>query len=197
DGVDLTTDAIEVPGNDRLRFAEGDATALPFADASFDVVCAYQMLEHVPDPGAALGEFARVLRPGGFVCVVGPNLVTPISELRGLLSHVWRVRPISTIFVRRPGMPRHPSGNTLPESAVSLVQTSARLTAKLASPRPRFEMRVPDTVPPFHADNDACYLCCPVDLIRFFGGLGFSVVRSAKPGRPAFTGPIAAGTWFA
>jgi SAM-dependent methyltransferase len=42
-----------------------DAQALPFADNSFDVVIANQMLYHVPDPSQALREFARVLRRGG------------------------------------------------------------------------------------------------------------------------------------
>ncbi len=42
-----------------------DAQELPFADNSFDVVVANQMLYHVPDPSLALREFARVLRRGG------------------------------------------------------------------------------------------------------------------------------------
>jgi SAM-dependent methyltransferase len=42
-----------------------DAQNLPFADNSFDVVIANQMLYHVPDPSQALREFARVLRRGG------------------------------------------------------------------------------------------------------------------------------------
>jgi SAM-dependent methyltransferase len=42
-----------------------DAQDLPFADNSFDVVIANQMLYHVPDPSLAVREFARVLRRGG------------------------------------------------------------------------------------------------------------------------------------
>jgi SAM-dependent methyltransferase len=44
---------------------EADASALPFADASFDVVVAMHMLYHVPDPAKAIAEFHRVLKPGG------------------------------------------------------------------------------------------------------------------------------------
>jgi SAM-dependent methyltransferase len=51
-----------VPGAD-LR--EGGLDVLPFADAAFDVVLAVNALQFAFDPGAALGDVARVLRPGG------------------------------------------------------------------------------------------------------------------------------------
>lgn len=50
-----------------------DASKLPFADGSFDAVLACHMLYHVPDAQMALGEFKRVLRPGG-ILVVTTNL---------------------------------------------------------------------------------------------------------------------------
>lgn len=48
---------------------QGDMTALPFSEGSFDAVVAYWSLIHVPmdDHGRAIDEFARVLRPGGRV----------------------------------------------------------------------------------------------------------------------------------
>jgi SAM-dependent methyltransferase len=49
----------------RVTGLAADAQDLPFADNSFDIVIANQMLYHVPDPSQALREFARVLRPGG------------------------------------------------------------------------------------------------------------------------------------
>ena len=50
----------------------GDLLALPFRDASLDAVLCTQVLEHVPDPGRAMGEIARVLKPGGRLLLSGP-----------------------------------------------------------------------------------------------------------------------------
>ena len=50
-----------------VELVGGDACALPLADASFDVVHAHQVLQHVTDPVAALREMRRVTRPGGTV----------------------------------------------------------------------------------------------------------------------------------
>lgn len=50
----------------------GDATRLPFPDASFDRVIASEVMEHVPDDLAALDELHRVLRPGGTLAVTIP-----------------------------------------------------------------------------------------------------------------------------
>ena len=50
----------------------GDATRLPFADATFDRIIASEVLEHIPDDDAAFAELARVLRPGGTLAVTVP-----------------------------------------------------------------------------------------------------------------------------
>jgi len=49
-----------------------DLTDLPFPDAAFDLVLCSHVLEHVPDDRAAMGELARVLRPGGLAVVQSP-----------------------------------------------------------------------------------------------------------------------------
>lgn len=51
------------------RIAIGDAEALDFADASFDVVVAQYVVSAVPHPDRALSEFLRVVRPGGMIVI--------------------------------------------------------------------------------------------------------------------------------
>jgi len=53
----------------RVVFTQGDAHALDFADASFDLVYARYLLEHVVDPERVLREMRRVTKPGGRVAV--------------------------------------------------------------------------------------------------------------------------------
>ena len=48
-----------------------DATALPFADSSFDLVLGHAVLHHVPDLATAFAEFHRVLHPGGTLVFAG------------------------------------------------------------------------------------------------------------------------------
>ena len=56
-------------GVGNVRFAVGDVYALGYPDASFDVVHAHQVLQHLSDPVAALRQMRRVCRPGGLVAV--------------------------------------------------------------------------------------------------------------------------------
>jgi SAM-dependent methyltransferase len=56
------------PGLDAVAFRVGDAQALEFADASFDVAVMALVIHFVPDPAKGIGEMARVLKAGGVAC---------------------------------------------------------------------------------------------------------------------------------
>ena len=71
-GIDMEASQIEMArsvaaagGHDNAFFRTGDATDLPFEDASFDVAHCHAVLMHVPDTQAVLTEVKRVLKPGG------------------------------------------------------------------------------------------------------------------------------------
>ena len=81
-GVDYSREALktsrrkasELPaGRGRLGLLQGDGTQLPFADQSFDRVICSEVLEHIPDYRGVLAEIARVLRPGGLLCISVPR----------------------------------------------------------------------------------------------------------------------------
>ena len=69
----------------------GSATSLPFADASFDLVCSFKVLAHVPDIARALSEIARVTRPGGHMVL---EFYNPWS-LRYVAKRIAGPQPIS------------------------------------------------------------------------------------------------------
>jgi SAM-dependent methyltransferase len=60
---------------DRIRFVEGSCAQLPLPDASMDVVVSFETIEHLraADQPPMIAEFARVLRPGGFLIISSPN----------------------------------------------------------------------------------------------------------------------------
>ena len=74
--VEVTADALALAraeaaerGRTNIDFAVADVHELAFPDATFDVVHAHQVLQHVADPVAALRELRRVCKPGGLVAV--------------------------------------------------------------------------------------------------------------------------------
>jgi SAM-dependent methyltransferase len=77
-GVDASAETIayarERYGAPNVEFVAGDATQLPHASESFDVVCAFETIEHLDDPDAAVAEAARVLETRGTLLASTPNV---------------------------------------------------------------------------------------------------------------------------
>lgn len=122
-------------GLHNLHFTRADGQALPFPDASFDMVLSHAVIEHVADAGRYMRELARVLKPGGtmylstapYLSFAGahlPRLVVPVP-LHLLLGRrlsfgifVWLARHAprvlqepehenSFIKLARQGRPKH------------------------------------------------------------------------------------------
>ena len=80
------------------RYLLADAAALPFADASFDLVVAYNTLMDVADMPAAVAEAARVLEPGGRFCI---SVTHPLADA-GAFDDEGRFVIGGSYFGRRP-----------------------------------------------------------------------------------------------
>ncbi len=67
-------------GADRVHFERGEAEAMPFADATFDVAYANGVLNLCPDKHAAVSELRRVLKPGGRAVIAEITFAEPLPS---------------------------------------------------------------------------------------------------------------------
>jgi ubiquinone/menaquinone biosynthesis C-methylase UbiE len=76
-----------------VTFEQGDATRLPFPDASFDLVFCRYLLIHMADPMAVVREMLRVVKPGGYAIAYEPDLVVELSDppcaALGSINKIW------------------------------------------------------------------------------------------------------------
>ncbi len=85
-GVDVAEDAVDYAreqyAGPNVSFEQGSCTTLPFGDAAFDLVVAFEVIEHLEDWRGFLREAKRVLTPGGQFIVSTPNRLY-YTESRG------------------------------------------------------------------------------------------------------------------
>ncbi len=112
----------------RVSYEQGDAMALPYPDASFDVVSIAFGIRNVADPSRALREFRRVLRPGGRLVVL--EFATPANPLiaAGNAFYCGRVMPLTATLISRD---RSGAYRYLPRSVGSFV-TRERMREMIA-----------------------------------------------------------------
>jgi len=119
----------------KVEIVPGSVTALPFPAASFDAIVSADVLYHVEADETALGEFARVLRPGGVVVLNVPayrwlwsyhdvavqscrrygrrELIAKVSRagLRMQRATFWNTLPFPLVVARRKLLPAPASGS--------------------------------------------------------------------------------------
>jgi len=88
--LEYGADGAEVAHGRGLATLRGDATRLPFADASLDLVMAFDLLEHLHDDDSAVAEVRRVLKPSGTYLVAVPADPKLWSSHDEAVDHVRR-----------------------------------------------------------------------------------------------------------
>jgi SAM-dependent methyltransferase len=91
--VDISAPAIAKLQAHGANAIQGLVSALPFQDGAFDLVCAFDIVEHVADDDAALSELSRVAAPGATFLIsvpLHPSRWTPFDDFVG---HCRRYEP--------------------------------------------------------------------------------------------------------
>ena len=180
-GIDLTP-ALLTAGRERLAAAglrnvllqEGDATALPFVDGSFDIVVCRSSLHHFPDPAQAVAEMGRVCRPGGRVVV--SDMIAPSAEVRDAFDELHQ--HIDPSHVRA----------LLEREVADLVETVGPLTYGDTS-----STTLPiDVILTSAADRDATMAAINDDIDR--NATGFDPVRDGDQVLVKFTATVVHAT---
>lgn len=98
-GIDMSPEALAHCEAKKLTVTLSTAESIAHPDASFDVVVALDVLEHIPDHAAAVREIARVLKPGGIFVATVPAHPGLFSYHDVALHHVRRYRQTEFVAV--------------------------------------------------------------------------------------------------
>lgn len=103
-GLEISSDAARRAAG-AAPIVLGDAARAPFPDASFDAVTLWDVIEHLPDPHAAIGEVARLLRPGGRIALSTGDVGSLAARLSGPRWHLYTL-PEHLFFYSRESLRR-------------------------------------------------------------------------------------------
>lgn len=171
-GVDLSSSVAPLL---HKPFIACDATRLPFETGTFDALWSVTVLEHVPDPEAALNEMRRVLKPGGLL------FLKPAWHCRAWFCEGIPVRSYRDLTVRQRWIKATlPIRDSLPFRAATTLPL--RVTHWLRSfmtrvPAPLHFHRLPANYNTFWmVDSDAAVSLDPFDTILWFRDRGDEVL---------------------
>lgn len=91
--VDISAPALARLCQRGAQVVLGEVTALPFADATFDLVCALDVIEHVEDDDGALTELTRVARAGAALLISMPLHPARWTSFDDFVGHKRRYEP--------------------------------------------------------------------------------------------------------
>ncbi|MDE2448340.1 MAG: class I SAM-dependent methyltransferase [Gammaproteobacteria bacterium] len=91
--LDISAPAVAKLRGRGAQVAFGKVTHLPFADGSFDLVCAFDIIEHVDDDDGALSEVSRAAKPGGAILISVPLHPALWTSFDDFVGHKRRYEP--------------------------------------------------------------------------------------------------------
>jgi len=100
-GIDFDLPSLRAHQNINLR-VQGDVTKLPFANASFDLVTANMVVEHLEFPRAQFHEINRVLKPGGIFVFHTPNALSHFALMRKMTPAIIKNGLVRLLDGREP-----------------------------------------------------------------------------------------------
>lgn len=103
-GLDPSDDAIRHCAEKGFNYVQkGDICAMPFADGSFDLVLATDVIEHVDDDAQAVAEITRVLDPAGLALITVPAFQSlwGLQDRQSFHKRRYRLRPLLRLLRSR------------------------------------------------------------------------------------------------
>jgi len=150
-----------------LLLTAGDILELPFRDETFDLVSSYLVIETLPDVKRGIEEMARVVKRGGMLIVLAPNLLSPI----------WPIRDFFQLLL---GKSASPVWSATPREALKTFRRNFTVSFhKLFEREPKFLYREPDLTCKrvVGRDSESVCLVSPLDLARVLEKKGFRILR--------------------
>jgi ubiquinone/menaquinone biosynthesis C-methylase UbiE len=178
---DLVVDYTGIDLSDSVRpflrkpFIQGSASAIPLPDSVFDAAWTIYVLEHVPEPEAALLEMRRILKPGGLL------FLYPAWQCRSWAADGYPVRPYTDFPLAgklvKASIPIRDS--VAYRSLYIMPRRVARTISWAATRRPtrfRFRTLVPNYEKFWMPDSDAVNSMDPYEAILWFRSRGDDVL---------------------
>ncbi len=160
--------SVEKRNHPNTNLLAANALKLPFAPNTFDAVCAFEFIEHIPDVPALLTELDRILKPGGWMIFHSPNLISPYLPAFDILrmSFGGEGRPV---FAETYGQAWNWLGTNLYTSCQKMLSSAVT-----------FSYRNPDlSENRIGGDADSVYLSNPLDLSKYLKQNGYTVRQKA------------------
>lgn len=153
-------------------FVVGTATAMPFKDGEFDAAWSIFVLEHIPNPEAALNEIRRVIKPGGFL------YLEPAWDCAPWAAEGYEARPYSDFGVYGKAVKA-----SIPIRRSKVFKGTYKVPIRLirsighGPTRLHYRRLTPNYREYWQADSDAVNNLDPYELMRWFTSRGDDILR--------------------